>query len=365
MKRNLWIALAVLAAVAAAGCSRNSVTGPMSSTALSPATRSGLATVCGTLKSPARRSLDALRFATGPAALAGRARPMLQDAVTAPALAAAATASQVRDIAQELSRRIGSPAAAVIPPEVRGTTYVFDPGAHRYVPDPSRTGAPENGVRYILYAADPVTHEPIVSEEIGYADLTDEGDASPNTAALRLRAVSGGVTFADYRVSLAAGDAAGQLAVAGAFFDGGKHLDFAIQAYGEQDAESEALTIRFRLAVPEDAFGLVDEARAVATSADSTLRVNQAIAMAGHAFAIASEHRADRADATVAVDGVPFARIHADPSTLVVVGANGDPLPPEQRVTLAQLLGLFDQAARVLDHLLAPVGALFALVPRA
>lgn len=199
MNRYLHIALVMLTAVTVASCSRENTTAPAPATdsgaALSPATQSGLVSMQAALESPAWQSLDALRLVgSGQAPLAATVRPMLKGAAAAPSVATAATSSLVRDVAQALRQRAAaSPEANVIPPSVRGTTYVFDPEKHCYVPDPNRTGAPENGVRYALYAVNPFTHEPVVSEEIGYADLTDEGDDTPNTAALRLRAVSGGM----------------------------------------------------------------------------------------------------------------------------------------------------------------------------
>jgi hypothetical protein len=373
MNRFLKITLVALtAALAAAGCSRDNETVPPtapstnSGAALTPATQSGLVTIQAALESPAWQSLDALRLTGpgGPAPLAASVRPMLKGAAAAPAEATVATLSLVSDVAQALRQRAAtSPEAKVIPPSVLGTTYVFDPEKHCYVPDPERTGAPENGVRYILYAVNPFTHEPVVSAEIGYADLTDEGNDTPNTAALRLVAVSGDVTFVDYRVSLAGSDGSGELAVEGTFFDGHKHLAFVIHVLGEQSAEGQALAVRFRLAVPEDDFSLVNEARAVAK--DGAARVHQAIAIGDHRFVIASVHTADAVDATVTVDGALFATIHGDASTLTVVGADGEALSQEQRVALWRLLGMFDAVSRLLHCLLVPVNALFALIPQA
>ena len=372
MNRFLKITLVALtAALAAAGCSRDNETAPLtapstnSGAALTPATQSGLATLQGALESPAWQSLDALRLTGDPAASAAASvRPLLNPAAEAPAAATTATSSLVLGVAEALKRQAAaSPEAKVIPTSVLGTTYVFDPATHCYVPDPNRTGAPENGVRYILYAVNPFTHEPVVSAEIGYADLTDEGNDTPSTAALRLVAVSDGVTFVDYRVSLAGANGSGELAVEGTFFDGKKHLAFVIHVLGEENADGQTLAVRFRLAVPEDDFSLVNEARAVAK--DGAARVNQAIATGGHRFVIASVHSANEVDATVTVDGAVFATIHGDASTLTVVGADGEPLPPEHRVALWRLLGLFDGVSRLLHCLLMPVNALFALIPQA
>ncbi len=366
--RCLHAALVAVLGLTAVSCSKDTVTAPaQSASALSPSTRTGLATVQAALESDWWRSLDALGLASGPAREAGRVRSMLRDAVAAESPLASSTgaSSLVRTVVERLAPQVAEPLAEVIPPEVRGTTFVFVADQHRYVPDPTRTGAPENGVRYILYAVNPLTHEPVVSEEIGYADLTDEGDATPTTASLRLRAVSEGITFIDYTVALAAAPNTGALAVRGTFFDGHKHLTFAIQAHSERDEAHETLTLEFHLAVPEDDFALSNAARAQATPADNTLRVEQAIRIGGHTFVITGVQKPDLLDATIAVDGSPFALVHGDGSTLVVVRPDGQPLSPEERAALGQLLGLFDGASRMLMHLLEPVGALFALVPPA
>ena len=372
MHRSLRIALVLLTVVAVTGCSKDHATSPAlteapSTEALSPSTRTGLATVQQALESPAWKSLDALSLAgPGPAPLAGSVRSMIRDAAAPGVVTPSATAARsalIEDVTREWGQRLVSPAGTVIPPEVRGTTYVFDVELHRYVPDPSRTGAPENGVRYVLYAVNPLSGEPVVSEEIGYADLTDEGDEAPNTAALRLKAVSGGVTFVNYRVALAVESGAGTLAVDGTFFDGHKHLTFDIQVHGEEEAGIGELTVRFHLAVPEDDFALANETQAVAK--DDLVTLDQVIVIGDWAFAIDSVHRPDRVEATVAVNGVPFARIAGDASTLTVLGADGKPLSAEHRVALGQIFGLYDCVWALLAHLLAPVGGLFALVPSA
>jgi hypothetical protein len=108
---------------------------------------------------------------------------------------------------------------------------------------------------------------------------------------------------------------------------------------------------------------LVNEARAVAK--DGAARVNQAIAIGDHRFVIASVHHPNTVDATVTVNGALFATIHGDASGLTVAGADGEPLSPEHRVALWRLLGLFDGVSRLLNCLLMPMNALFALIPQA
>src|SRR5690242_18761507 len=41
--------------------------------------------------------------------------------------------------------------AAAIPDGAKGKTFVYDVGSHSYIIDATATGAPANGVRYVLY----------------------------------------------------------------------------------------------------------------------------------------------------------------------------------------------------------------------
>lgn len=363
--RYLYPTLALALALSSESCSEQSVTAPPNAnTTLSARTRSGLESVESALESPAWRSLDALAFGDVAARAAGSARHLLgQRAARSLLSATLAATSSVEDISQELARRVAAPSALVIPADARGTTYVFDPEQHRYVADPAREGAPENGVRYILYAIDPLTGEPKVSIEIGHADLADLGNDAPDQASLRLVAVSHGTTFVDYTVALAGVPEAGELAVNGTFFDGTRHLVFAIRAHSGHDEEGSSFALHFDLGVPEDGFTLANEAHAVATTADQTVRAEQAIHVESSTLLITSVRTPDGVDATVQANGARFAVIHGDGSTLVVVGSDGEALSTEERDALGRMLGLFDGVSRMLGHLLQPVAVLFALVP--
>jgi hypothetical protein len=89
--------------------------------------------------------------------------------------------------------------AVLIPADLLGKTLVWDPDANRYVVDESRTGAPATGFRIILYALDPLTHEPLVDLELGYVDFIDE--SAPGVEALRIVVVLNGEEVINYRAS--------------------------------------------------------------------------------------------------------------------------------------------------------------------
>src|SRR5919112_5116274 len=80
----------------------------------------------------------------------------------APAIRAAAARSAAR-LAATLNRELSASslrsgaAFAAVPAEVAGKTFIYDPSTISYVAS-ELTGAPANGVRFILYAVDPVTY---------------------------------------------------------------------------------------------------------------------------------------------------------------------------------------------------------------
>ncbi len=60
-----------------------------------------------------------------------------------------------------------------------------------------RTGAPANGVRFLIYAVNPITFVPVEPlQEVGYVQLTDLSGSS--TQAARVIVVSGETTYLDY-----------------------------------------------------------------------------------------------------------------------------------------------------------------------
>ena len=131
------------------------------------------------------------------------------------AIAAAPTASIARDragamkYAASLAKRYVSTGSALrpsfsttaasIPAEYAGVTFVYDVGTHGYVAS-DLTGAPSNGVRFLLYSVNPITGE--ITEplnQVGYADIiTTETSTS---ASVQVKLVSGGVTYLDYTVA--------------------------------------------------------------------------------------------------------------------------------------------------------------------
>lgn len=140
-------------------------------------------------------------------------------------------------------------ADAVISDLHRGKTFVYDFAKKDYVVDPDRTGAPSNGVRFIVYENDRLTGKPISDVEIGHADLIDEGDGSAEDIVLRLVVETNGRTVLDYRTSIDELRDGGRITVDGFLQDEQDKLDFSITAAGSERGGQEAIDVNFEMGI--------------------------------------------------------------------------------------------------------------------
>ena len=96
--------------------------------------------------------------------------------------------------------------AALFPPAYVGKTFEWNFTTLQY-DTTARAGAPDNGVRFILYAIDPLTGYPAgptPGTEVGYIDLKDEtGSGSPKLHVI-VAGVGGTPVYVDYTVTLTA-----------------------------------------------------------------------------------------------------------------------------------------------------------------
>ncbi|MBA3556557.1 MAG: hypothetical protein H0W29_17635, partial [Gemmatimonadales bacterium] len=149
-------------------------------------------------------------------------------------------------------------AAAEIPAEYLGVTFVWDVETDTYVPS-DLSGAPSNGVRFELYAISPVTGkpiEPLVSID-GHAEISLT--ETSNSSTVHIVVVSSDVTFLDYTVVASGTATSVDFSISGHATNGTDQVDFDLdnRLIGT-DAAGLALSIDYELVVPTRGGFLLD-----------------------------------------------------------------------------------------------------------
>jgi hypothetical protein len=205
-------------------------TSPSSATLSDPAGLSSDVQSLGTpFQAPALQSMSA--FSAG-------STPLARTTGLLAALSPTPPATQPRSMAAKPAFAVGAlrPSFAtvptgpgsLIPATYWGHVFVWDPASSQYV-DGAATGGPATGVRFILYALNPLTGEPATPlNPIGWAVLVDQStNAQFKLGVLVADAVT---TYADYVVS-ATTTASSLLAEATGYITDGTHrLDFSNSA---------------------------------------------------------------------------------------------------------------------------------------
>lgn len=248
-----------------------------------------------------------------------------------------------------------------LPLEIRGTTFVLDPATLQYVPDPERAGAPANGVRFILYAVNPVTHGPVLDLEVGYADLTDEGDSLPDRIALRLRVVSGGVAYLDYMVTAGGSETVGSLTAAGFTTDGIRRIEFRVGVSAADDGDAAAVQVQFEIAMPDRAFHATATVRNVDAASGAFGEVALEVMLGETQIIFTAHGTADTIAAEFRVNGALFATARGDPRAPEIRGADGRELTPEEQRALHGIIELVGRVFEMFNVLMQPVGAMLGV----
>ncbi|RMH16657.1 MAG: hypothetical protein D6701_08560 [Gemmatimonadetes bacterium] len=258
-------------------------------------------------------------------------------------------------------RVVGAAGVPVISDESRGVTFVYDPVQDRYVPDAGRAGAPETGVRFILYDVDAASGRPDVTREVGHADLIDEGDDTPDGPALRFVVTHTGEVVLDYAVAASGGEDAGSVAIDGTLGAGVDRLDFDIDLEGRREAGRESADLAFALEMPERDFAAVARVANVHDTGEDTGEVVLTVRYDGVTFGVELNGSRSLLEGTFSVDGEPFAVVSGDPADPAITRPDGSPLEPEQVRALVGVLQLQEHAFRLLGDLMRPAGDIIHL----
>jgi hypothetical protein len=272
-------------------------------------------------------------------------------------------AAVFRSLAPALATR---PSLAVIPVEARGAVYEWDTATDQYVE--SAASGPANGVRFVLYAINPLTHvpaEPLAA--VGYADFLDESSGTTNR--LHVQVVGDdAVTYADYTVSGGSNGSTASASAAGFLTNGTRRLDFT----AELGATASAVTLEYTLDLNQPAISAAlaitlsfTETSAVIENTFSITRGTETVVLDGTLTLNASgDTYTATANFTVNVNGGLFATISGSSASGTAVsytmtGPGGRALTAEERDAIERLFDAPSQLDSLITLLFEPLQEIF------
>jgi hypothetical protein len=252
-------------------------------------------------------------------------------------------------------------AIRVISNEARGRTFVYDAAADDYRADLTRTGAPANGVRFILYALD-ARNRPIPSQEIGYADLLDEGPEIGDEVALRLVAVERGRTVLDYRTrALQLGEGSGRIDVTGFVVDGASRLTFTIEVAGEEVGGATELELDFTLRMEDRGFAVTGALRGIEGDDDADATIGLTVRHGAHLLRVDVTTTSGIVDGEILVDDRLFVTLSGPKDNPVITGPTGAALTGAELLMVLQVVDIVDDVFDLVEDLLQPMDNLLVL----
>jgi hypothetical protein len=266
--------------------------------------------------------------------------------------AAVRTADRIGRMLPRTANGNFSASSAAIPPEVAGKTFVYSGGV--YVVS-SLTGAPANGVRFLLYAVDPVTGmpvEPLV--QTGYVDIRDLSFGTTSRA--RIQVVSGNITYLDYTVTVTATSTSGVVTVAGLVTNNTTEATFNLRSTLTIDG---GLSLDYSLDVPQRDLSIDLTLNASGTTPE-TSSISLTLEMRGQNgwVRMTGSFTSTGGTLTVYVNGDSFATITSTLGTEpTITGTDGQPLAQEDADALQRVFEFSNTTFIAFDQLVTPVGA--------
>jgi hypothetical protein len=267
--------------------------------------------------------------------------------------------ASVRSYAMSLSRLVPrtsriSAAAASIPEAYLGITFVWDLESQAYVAS-DLEGAPANGVRFLLYAVNPVTGQPADPlNELGYVDVTDVSSGS--VIGTRVLVFADGVTYLDYTASGSGNETSGEVTVSGFASNGTTRANFTLRNTISQTANGLLLTLDYSLSIPSRGFevsytatfGNISPEQVVVTLDFTVSGRNGDVNFTG-------TYGASGGSFSVKVNGSVFATVTLANGDPVISSATGTALTPQEEAALNAVLDFYDGSLFVFDSLMTPV----------
>jgi hypothetical protein len=244
-----------------------------------------------------------------------------------------------------------APAAPIFPADLLGKTFTYNVAMGRYEVS-AQTGAPGNGVRFILYDVDPVQRavkQPLAP--VGHLDLTDE--STPAAAALKLVVVIANATLLDYQASASFTTSSISFSADGVVSDGETDVEFELT---QRISAGPTIAVNYRLAVPENDVSLSLDATATGSGSTITLTIQDG----GNTTAVQVMETPQGITGTITHNGRAVINISGTSQDPVFTDVNGNALTEAQLGALEALADMIEVLFDAFDDLLGPAHRLLS-----
>jgi hypothetical protein len=240
-----------------------------------------------------------------------------------------------RAIRPPLRRVPGETQDLPFPVDVQGKTFVWNASNQAYEPHPTRTGAPADGIRIILYTLDQFGQP--TNTELGYLDLDDQTSGGTERLGVLLRL--GATTIASYYINPVIATNSRTLLAAGYITGatGQGRVDFSLEDY--YNSQSGASSFDYTLTAQGGAQIVVDVSEASDGSGSGLVRVSRG----DNSIEVTFTATASSSTGEVRFNGVLVATVtQSGENPPVFTGADGRELSQQQREDLGEMfIGIF------------------------
>lgn len=222
-----------------------------------------------------------------------------------------------------------------IPTLYAGKTFTFDPVANYYAVDPTVTGAPANGVRFVLYVFDETGYPDEPLTRLGFLDITPAADGQDGVHLVVVRDAPQ-LTIADFertRTAITGGDS---FRLDGWATDGTTKMDVALD--GSETGPVGAKLLLHHSVLSASSLGVGVDLQTRFDQAAQSSSGKYAVSYLGHTF---TDETTPPAGAELRFDGRLYANVvQATGGSVSYVKADGTPLSDAE---IADVQGLISR----------------------
>jgi len=296
---------------------------------------------------PALASLAVL----GPAMQLSVAAPSLSVAPFDPTDVETATSDRLRTWRNLVPSFGTSGSLAIFPVDLLGSTFVYNTDLGHYEVNPDATGAPAAGVRFILYAVDPVAGQIVLPlNPVGYLDLIDV--STPSADAVQIVAVVNGTTYLDYTASASVGTSSATIGAEGYISNGTDQVDFDLSV----TVTSSQITMDYQLSSSDGAVRLQ-----ATFSSDNSVTAALTVQGNGETIVMSLTVTPSTISGQITYNGDVVVTVAGTPANPTFTRPDGTALTQAELNALLAFGNLIDDIFNAFDNLLLPALVVFAI----